>query len=726
MELYDRHEERTGFQDSSDYGKEYDIQSDFVMVYGFANLEERIRHWKEHGYVVHLMTGVAWGWYDAYLKGEFDGRPHMDDAQMRRDGQIIWHGKDMPYIVPSIAFSRYLTENLKRAVDAGVEAIHLEEPELWGRAGYSETFRREWQIYYKEPWQDPESSADAQYKASKLKQYLYTRMLDRLCSEIKEYAYVKYNRDVRFYVPSHSLISYTQIVMVSPESALVDLPAVDGYIAQIWTGTARIPNTYRGLTCERVFETAYLEYGMMQELVRGSDRRMWFLHDPVEDNLDHTWTDYRSHYERTVVASLFQPHIYHYEVAPWPRRVFTGVYPKDEKKGKGFVMATPDDFSTRQTQEKEGIPSSYRTEVLNIMHALRDMKQPDWEWLTPTTPLGLLLSDTCMFQRIYPDNDPHIDDARTPVWDSFYGYALPLLKKGIGVRPIQLENVNRYPGYLDDYGVLALSYELMKPEKPEFHEALLRWVENGGLLLYIGDDSDTFHQIEHWWNRGSMHYRTPTEHLFELFGLGRTPTEGIYACGKGHLCVVRLHPRDVARDAALSERYEKLALEALRQHGISQPLSGSLAMRRGPYVIASVLRETGDDRPYDRPGLYVNLFEADLPVQEGIHLEPEQVGLYYDVSRIDRSRTAEILAASGRISDWSEEGGVLRFTFTGPDPMEASVRLYTRDPIQSVRATENGKERAVSFTPDVRSGTTLLRFDSSVDGVGLEIRTGTD
>ena len=46
---------------------------------------------------------------------------------------------------------------------------------------------------------------------------------------------------VECHVPTHSLINYTQWQIVSPESSLLELPAVDGYIAQIWTGTITNP-----------------------------------------------------------------------------------------------------------------------------------------------------------------------------------------------------------------------------------------------------------------------------------------------------------------------------------------------------------------------------------------------------------------------------------------------------------------------------------------------------
>ena len=105
----------------------------------------------------------------------YDGINHRDEGQVYADGSERVHGPDVPYMVPTNAFAHYLTEGLKKAIDLGVEAIHLEEPEFWAESGYSPAFNREWEIFYREPWVDPQSSADAQYRASKLKQYLYTR-----------------------------------------------------------------------------------------------------------------------------------------------------------------------------------------------------------------------------------------------------------------------------------------------------------------------------------------------------------------------------------------------------------------------------------------------------------------------------------------------------------------------------------------------------------------------
>ena len=94
----------------------------------------------------HVMTGVAWGNYQDYLDGKVDGREHWDETQAAADGSSISTGRRVPYMVPSVSFSDYLEEGVRRAIDAGAVAVHLEEPEFWARADSVEAFQREWQI----------------------------------------------------------------------------------------------------------------------------------------------------------------------------------------------------------------------------------------------------------------------------------------------------------------------------------------------------------------------------------------------------------------------------------------------------------------------------------------------------------------------------------------------------------------------------------------------------
>jgi hypothetical protein len=169
-------------------------------------------------------------------------------------------------------------------------------------------------------------------------------------------------------------------------------------------------------------EPEFLEYGSMVAATRGSAGRLWFLHDPVEDDPEHSWEDYRTNWECTVVASLFWPEVASYEIAPWPERVFHGTYPTvDSKRRKrGEPVA------------REPIPPAYATELLTVMNALNDMEQPDTRWDCGTRGIGVVVSDTMMFQRsgLFA-SDAHLG--------SFFGLALPLLERGLPVECLQLE-----------------------------------------------------------------------------------------------------------------------------------------------------------------------------------------------------------------------------------------------------------------------------------------------
>ncbi len=715
MKEYDRREERTGVQESADFDPIFDVQSDFVMVYGFKNLKNRVKAWKARGYVIHLMTGVSWGEYQDYLYGKFDGIDHHDEGQRLVDGREKAHGVDIPYMVPSNSFAHYLASGLRYAVDCGVDAIHLEEPEFWVESGYSDAFKREWKIYYKEDWQDPQSSADAQYRASKLKQYLYTRTLDRLCSELKEYAMVKYGRLLRFYVPTHSLINYTQWKIVSPESALIDLPTVDGYIAQIWTGTSRTRDIYRGVKRERTFETAFLEYGVMQELVRGTGRRMWYLADPIEDDPRHSWKDCRENYYRTVTASLFHPEISDYEVSPWPARVMRGKH-RAEGGEHDLPIPIPGNLPTAPVKDVERvrIPGEYKTNLLSVMHTLRDMAdQPDSEWITKNPEIGVLMADSAMFQRFYPEGDPEAREAEGDTFSPFYGLALSLLKSGICVRPVQLDNIRRFPGYADAYRTLVLSYEYMKPSAPDIHQAIAGWVRGGGTLIYVGDGSDSFHTVREWWNQGENAYNTPAEHLAEALGLPRNPADGIYPVGEGRVMFLATHPTEIARDSALSDAYRN----AVRNLVAAGDPTAALILRRGAYYVTAVMDETAASVPTCLSGRYINLYDTRLTVTKDPILEVGSVGLWYDVTRIDRSAGSELIALSGRAEKIVRGQRSLSFVSRSPSEMTVAGRVWTKRPPKSVRA--GGSE--LSFEYDADSGTTYFTYPSEGEKISVKI-----
>ncbi len=718
--IRNRDEERTGYQNGLPLEPHVDFQNDFVMCYRLnESTADRVRQYHDNGYVVHLMTGISWGSYVDYLTGEYDGREHMDEWQKDRFGNEIVHGHMTPYMVPTIAFADYLSEKLKIAVDAGVEAIHVEEPEFWDRGGYSEAFKREYELYYHEPWQPQHSSVDAHYRSAQLKAYLYRRTIDRVSSSIKEYAKVKYNKDIRFYVPTHSLLNYTQWKIMSPEGMLADIPGVDGFIAQVWTGTAREKNIYKGVLKERTFETAYLEYGVMQELVRGTGKRMWFLHDPIEDNPIFDWNDYQYNYYKTVTASLLHPHINHFEICPWPDRIMHGTYPREDPAGTT-------------------IPSEYKTRLNGMFQTLGDIECAD---NTDDLRVGILMSDTALYQRTFTDDlygcapeeevgtvlrtnevltntiiqkiadrmasrEEELQLAESNAFPLFYGLALPLLSNGLPVRPVLLDNVRRYPDTLDEYNMLICSYEFMKPLSPDVNNALAAWVLNGGVLLYVGDHSDPFHSIRSWW---TGKYDHPAQHLFELLSLGKSPCDGTYACGKGNVLVRNLNPMKLCIQNELAFDYKNDVKAAAKLLHAEWKEDNKLIVRRGNHIVAASLLESDSADNVVLEGLFADMYTPDFAVCEKICIQPDDSRLLFDFNTIE-SEELRIIGTCVRVLSMEENADDISLTVRGAEGFKSYIRL--RVPDCYANATACIDDEYMDCVYDQKSRTLLLSFDS--------------
>jgi hypothetical protein len=691
-----QHLERTSFQTSQPWSTRGNLRADVAMVYGIdKTLPERVQSWRDRGYRVHLMTGVSWGNYQDYLYGRFDGTNHEDNAQTERSGKKISHGGDVYYMCPAPNFGEFLSAGVQRGLDAGVEAVHLEEPEFWARAGYSEGFKREWQSYYHEPWQPPQDSVDGQWRASKLKYFLYRRALQQVFGHVKAYN-ERTGRNVRCYVPTHSLINYAHWCIVSPESSLARLDGCDGYIAQVWTGTARTPNHFRGKRKERTFETAFLEYGAMQNLVRATGRTVWYLNDPVEDNPRHDWTDYRSNWESTLTASLLQPEVWRYEVAPWPERVFGGTYPRSAPRN-----------------ERKSIPPDYASELQVVMQALNDMNQTNVMWDCGTRGIGVLISDSMMFQREKPTpSDPNMAQ--------FYGLALPLLKRGMPITPVQLENVT-LPNFLNEQRILLLTYQGQKPLTAEVHSSLADWVRGGGLLVMVDDDKDPYNRVREWWNEDGKTQRIPRQHLFEKLGVRDTqfstnsPT--LVNVGKGAVMWARQSPVPFALSVEADARLISLIKQAARKAGLPWKETSYLALRRGPYLIAAGLDESVNGSPKLLKGRFVNLFDSQLAVQRSVSLDPGKRVFLLDLEAV-KSSDPRLLAAACKALLTKRDGKMMTWAVEGVGNTPANLLISSAKPPRSVRLDEQALD---SFTFNNAEGLLYVRFTNEARPRNLAI-----
>ena len=694
---------KTTFQSAREWRPTIDNRADAVMVYGVGgnpsdrskriSFEDRVRSWQERGYTTHFMTGIAWGEYQDYFIGEWDGKPHLDEGQVTAAGDTIWHGHLVPYIVPSMNYLEYIKENhVKRVIDAGIDAIFMEEPEFWARAGYSESFKKEWQEYYGFAWRPQHESPENTYLSNKLKYHLYYRALDEVFTFAKEYGRSK-GMDVKCYVPTHSLVNYSQWQIVSPEASLASLPCVDGYIAQVWTGTSREPNFYNGKAAERVFETAYLEYGSMESMTAPTGRKMFFLTDPIEDRAKD-WEDYRRNYQATFTAQLLYPGIADYEIMPWPERIYEGLY-----------RISPD------SDERARIPRDYSAQMQIMVNSLNSMPVSG-NRLDGAQGIAVLMANSLMFQR-FPTHEGYED----PQLSNFYGQALPLLKRGIPVKTAHIENVG-YPATLSDVKVLLMSYSNMKPLDPQAHSHIADWVKEGGVLLYSGRDDDPFQTVREWWNTDGNSYAAPSDHLFSLMGIRAGASEGQYSYGKGTVYIMRHDPKEYVLSEGGDSRFVETVGKLYRDSAKAgeMKMKNSFCLERGPYTIAAVMDESVSDEPLTITGTLVDLFDPKLPVYTSVQILPGHQGYFIDIDRVDHGK-AQVLAGSSRAEDEHRTGSSYSFTAKSPIDTDGISRVLLPEKPSSV--TVNGEEVSDRASWDAGSSTCLITYDNSPDGVKI-------
>lgn len=738
--IREKEEIKTGFQEIEPWSSEIDLQTDFVMVYGLnESLESRMQQYRERGYKVHLMLGCAWGNYKEYLCGRWDGKEHWDECQTDRNGNPILHGVDTPYMVPTRSFIQYLTEHLCTLIDKGITEIYMEEPEFWEAGGYSEAFKKEYLAYYGVDWEPPHTNINAKYRSSRLKAYLYGRLVRHLSRNIKEYGR-KTGKEIHFYVATHSLVNYAQWKIMSPESRLLDVDEVDGFIAQVWTGTSGTGNVYEGHYKSRTFETAYLEYGIMQELVKGTDKEVWFLQDPVEDNPEHGWEEYEDKYKKTLTAALFWPDVDHYEVCPWPNRVFKGRYPRKVGLAEGMIP-------TEDMEGAKNIPDTYATFLASMIQTLGDMTKGENE--TEKDAVGVFLADSCMYQRTYPDHVEHhgqkINLSGMEDWmnrlifqkeeerqlllsmekmeyaykeccafPDWFGLTLPLLKYGLPIQPVYFDHMVRYDEYLRKYRYLILSYEFMKPESEEFHHKLVEWVKQGGTLFYIGKDFDPYNYLQEWWQKFSCD--TPAQHLFAEFGMDKEPANGCYRIGEGNVLVWNEVPALLSVNEAIADKYRNWIREGLKMGGYHWKMCNYLSVRRDPYIVIASMQESDMGSVYTKEGLFVDLYEDKYPVVERVLVEPGQEKLLFDLEKIKED--VRIIATAARIENMVCENGQLSIEAKAIDHIQVNMRIRLPGKPEDLCAhTESGKNMELQSVWDEKSRTVLLSYRSNNEKV---------
>src|SRR5690606_7548111 len=229
-----------------------------------------------------------------------------------------------------------------------------------------------------------------------------------------------------------------------------------------------------------------------------------------------------------------------------------------------------------------------------------------------------------------------------PQLSNFYGQALPLLKRGVPVKTVHIENV-AFEQSLKDIKILIMSYSNMKPMDNTAHDHIAQWVKNGGVLVYCGRDNDPFQSVQEWWNTDGNTFKAPAEHLFLKLGLQQPFNDGEYKFGKGVVRILRNDPKEFV----LAENSDREFVKAIKQLYKAETdkeleVKNSFTLTRGPYELISVLDENVDQTPYTIEGKFIDLFDPEIPVLHEKKVNPGEQAFLYNIGKVKNPKTPQV------------------------------------------------------------------------------------
>ena len=317
---------KTVFQTNCGYDGRIAIAVDGVIVHRHGvGFEKELKSWQEKDFTAGRMFFADSDAANAYWTGRWDGVKYDQDVERDQAGEVVKCANVRPYMLPTEGWIRYLEEMTEKSVAAGAVAILPEEPLAHVFTGYEESFKQLWNDRYKTVWQPQHSSAQARFMTAQLKNELYIKLEQRLSDKTKQLA-EKAGGDVPFILPIHSIYSNIAAQLVAPLGTSVYLPDVDGYIGQIWTGPVNWALGCYDSPGKSFFCSAYVLYDYFAQLTVETDKKLWLLVDPVEDNPNHKWSEFAQWYKHCIAAMLLMDDIDSYEIMPWPDRIFLPNY----------------------------------------------------------------------------------------------------------------------------------------------------------------------------------------------------------------------------------------------------------------------------------------------------------------------------------------------------------------------------------------------------------------
>ena len=289
------------------------------------------------------------------------------------------------------------------------------------------------------------------------------------------------------------------------------------------------------------------------------------------------------------------------------------------------------------------------------------------------------------------------------------------------VRPVSLDNIRRYNGYLDDYDVLLLSYEFMKPEYPDINNALASWVKSGGKLIYVGDGSDPYHTIRSWWNSSKVKYPSAAEHLFEMLGIDEPKDKEIYSVGNGFAAVWHINPAKITCSKERADEMRDLFANVIGKDGGTWNRGNSISIKRGPYIPAAVLDESVSGEPLKFSGLFADMFDIQYRIITEKTIAPDENALLFDIGAIE-DESLRIIGTSARVLSLSAAEKSVSLTVKGTEDVHTFTRLRVPFAVNAAEGKlKDGTAVKIGAEYDPRSRTVLLSYDGKAEELDITV-----
>jgi hypothetical protein len=324
-----------------------------------------------------------------------------------------------------------------------------------------------------------------------------------------------------------------------------------------------------------------------------------------------------------------------------------------------------------------------------------------------------------MFQR-FPTHKEYED----PQLSNFYGMVMPLIKHGIPVETVHMENLPN-SATLQKVKVLIMSYANMKPLSAEYHLHLADWVKNGGVLIYYGRDNDPFQEVKEWWNSDGNQYQAPSNHLFGQMNMEPTAEQEKYRYGHGTVYLMRQDPKELIMQQAEDALFIDLVKQAYEKDasGGCFEIKNNFYLQRGPFDIIAVVDESDDSTPFHIWGPVIDLFDPELPILMAKVVQPGEQAFLYNLKRIENAQVPRVLCAASRTYEEKIEGKSYSFISKSPSGTWNVMRILLPAKPRKIMVTDHlmRNVQELSTAWDERTRTCLIQFENSSEGHRVEV-----